>query len=153
MNEVKLFKTDNNITMLECKPYNWIVDYMYADFPKGHRLYIKENRLTFVAHIGSYGELKNFSYDPLKQLLVVGNLSISIDTFEDASKFIHKCVIGCEKDEDRKDNFTPEGRNIFICKPEDTNNKFHINTELKKDFDKLYQEYIKLLRKQKLERV
>ena len=153
---MKLFQTDNNLTMLECKPYNWLVDYMYRidlTLTPKDRLYRSQrenNPLTFTINIGSYGETKFFRYNPLEQLLVVGDLSIDMKTFQDASNFVEKCVVGCEKDEERKDRFRPEGRNIYICKPTKGRS---VDNKMKIDFNLTYQKYNKLLRKQKLERI
>ena len=149
---MKLFKTSNNLTMVECLPYNWLVQDMYAFCSPN-----EENPLTYSITLGSPSHHISFEYFPLKQLLKFNDLSMKINTWHEASQIIEKIKIGLIQDNELSKEISDEqdysmDNIIYSDKPNKTDYNKVDYKEISK-FNNVMKQYNKLLRYNKIKRI
>lgn len=155
---MKLFKTSNGITMLECLPFNWTVDYLYREDlnDRLQRSKDQKNPLTFSIFIGGFSHSIHFNYNPLEQLLIFNEVAMKVNTFSDASMFVDNCIKGLMTNKQITEEITGHNQNygqmsekIYTDKPTKMNYN-NVSNQVNKDFDLLMKQYKKLFRIKKL---
>ena len=158
---MKLFKTSNGLTMLECQPYSWLVDHLYRE-NLGPRLQRPEgeiNPLVFTINLGGMEHSVLFEYIPLKQLLIFNEVVMFVETFHEASIIVDKCLKGLMTDEEITKEVTGYNTNYSRLKETIYGGKIDgdsydgVSERFQEEFKNLYKEYNILLREQKFDRL
>jgi hypothetical protein len=155
---MKLFKTKNGLHMIECHPYNWLINDSYGWTNELEMDWEKD--LIFTIDIGGLDDMKNITYYPLKNVMKIsGGISIKVDTFQEASTLVHKMIIGLEitrnGDWNRKEqykNYYDLTRTIYKYTPEQYD-YCKVHKKFQDKFDEMYRKYVINLRSKKLERI